>query len=210
VQRAFQNIEMLALVPRFIWDDRDDPIDPHRGQQVIAQAKYAFPVANIADEHFFELFGQAVHFWDLRRPGVLAASVRAGGIEALGGQPVSIDERFFAGGRTTHRAYSRDELGIPGKTVIAGAPIGGKGLLLFNIDYRFPISGALGGTLFVDAGNVWADWRDIRFGDIKTGVGIGARYLTPIGPLRIEVGWKLQPEPGESRSAILVSVGNAF
>jgi len=123
---------------------------------------------------------------------------------------VSIAERFFAGGRTTHRAYGLDELGIPGETLLAGKPIGGKGLFLFNVDYRFPLVGALGGTVFLDTGNVWADWRDVRLREIKSGAGVGLRYLTPIGPLRVEVGWKLDREPGESASAVLVSFGNAF
>ena len=210
VQRAFEDIKILSFVPRVVWDERDDPIDARRGTQVIAQAKYAFPVRGIAEEHFFELFGQLVHYWDLRRLGVVAASVRGGGIEALGNQPVSIAERFFAGGRTTHRAYGRDELGIPGETLLEDKPIGGKGLFLLNLDYRFPLVGALGGTVFVDAGNVWEDWRDIQPGEIKPGAGLGVRYLTPIGPLRVEVGWKLDREPGESKSAVLVSFGNAF
>jgi outer membrane protein insertion porin family len=209
-QRAFQDIKILSLVPRVVWDERDDPVDSHRGSQLIAQAKYAFPAGGLADEHFFELFGQLVRYWDLRALGVLAASVRAGGIEPLSNQPVSIAERFFAGGRTTHRAYGLDELGIPGETLLAGKPIGGKGLFLFNVDYRFPLVGSLGGTVFVDAGNVWADWRHLRLQEIKPGAGLGVRYLTPIGPLRVEVGWKLDREPGESESAVLVSFGNAF
>lgn len=209
-QRAFQDIKILSLVPRVVWDERDDPIDAHRGSQLIAQAKYAIPASGIADEHFFELFGQLVHYWDLKKLGVLAASVRAGGIEPLGDRPVSIAERFFAGGRTTHRAYGRDELGIPGETLLDGKPIGGKGLALLNVDYRFPLVGALGGTVFVDAGNVWADWRDMKLQEIKPGAGLGVRYLTPIGPLRVEVGWKLDRERDESKSAVLVSFGNAF
>lgn len=209
-QRAFQDIKILSFVPRVVWDERDDPIDAHRGSQLIAQAKYAVPVRGIAEEHFFELFGQLVHYWDLKKLGVLAASARAGGIEPLGGQPVSIAERFFAGGRTTHRAYGRDELGIPGETLLDGKPIGGKGLLLFNVDYRFPLVGALGGTVFFDAGNVWADWRDMELQEIKSGAGLGVRYLTPIGPLRLEIGWKLDREHGEPKSAVLVSFGNAF
>lgn len=209
-QRAFQDIKILSLVPRVVWDDRDDPIDARRGSQVIAQMKYAVPVQQLADEHFFELFGQLVHYWDLRRVGVVAASVRAGGIEPLGNRPVSIAERFFGGGRTTHRAYGRDQLGIPGETLIEGKPIGGKGLLLLNLDYRFPLVGALGGNFFVDAGNIWSEWRRMRLMDIKPGVGIGLRYLTPIGPVRVELGWKLDRERGEPKTAVLVSVGNAF
>ncbi len=209
-QRAFQDIKILSLTPRVVWDERDDPIDPHRGSQVIAQLKYAIPVAHVADEHFLELFGQLVHYWDLRGAGVVAASVRGGGIEPLDNQPVSIAERFFAGGRTTNRAYDRDRLGIPGETLIAGKPIGGNGLFLLNLDYRFPLAGPLGGTVFVDSGNVWADWRDMRVREIKSGAGLGVRYLTPIGPLRVEVGWKLDRERGEPKSAVLVSFGNAF
>jgi outer membrane protein insertion porin family len=94
--------------------------------------------------------------------------------------------------------------------LIEGKPIGGKGLFLLNLDYRFPLVGALGGTVFVDAGNVWADWRDVRASQIKPGAGLGVRYLTPIGPLRVEVGWKLDREHGEPKSAVLVSFGNAF
>jgi outer membrane translocation and assembly module TamA len=123
---------------------------------------------------------------------------------------VAISERFFAGGRTTNRAYGRDELGIPGETLLDGKPIGGLGLFLVNADYRFPIAGSLGGTLFADSGNVWADWRHMDISEVKTGAGIGLRYLTPVGPLRVEVGWKLRPERDESRSAVLLSFGNAF
>jgi outer membrane protein insertion porin family len=209
-QRALQDIKILSLVPRVVWDDRDDPIDPRRGTEVIAQLKYAIPVRHLAEQDFLELFGQLVHYWDLRGAGVVAASVRAGGIEQLGDRPVSIAERFFAGGRTTHRAYDRDFLGIPGDTLRNGEPFGGTGLLLVNLDYRFPISGPLGGTVFTDAGNVWGDWRQIRWQEIKPGAGLGLRYLTPIGPLRVEVGWKLDREPGEPKTVLLVSFGNAF
>jgi outer membrane protein insertion porin family len=208
-QRAFQDIEILSLIPRAVWDRRDDPIEPHRGSQAIAQVQYAFPAGGFAEEHFLDVFGQYVHYWDLRG-SVVAASVRGGGIEPFDDRPVSIAERYFAGGRTTHRAYSRDELGIPDETLLDGTPIGGRGLLLLNLDYRFPIAGPLGGTVFLDAGNVWADWHDVDVREAKLGAGVGLRYLSPIGPLRLEVGWKLDREPGESRSAVLISFGNAF
>ena len=209
LQLAFQDIEILSLIPRAVWDRRDDPIEPHRGDLSIAQVQYAFPAGDFAEEHFLELFGQHVRYWDLRG-GVVAASVRAGGIEPFDDRPVSVAERLFAGGRTTHRAYGRDELGIPGETIVEGSPVGGLGLLLLNVDYRFPIAGPLGGTLFVDAGNVWPDWRQVEPRDAKLGAGVGLRYLSPIGPLRLEVGWKLDREPGEARSAVLISFGNAF
>ena len=71
-------------------------------------------------------------------------------------------------------------------------------------------SQTFGGTVFYDAGNVWADWRDIDPMAVKQGAGVGLRYLSPIGPLRVDVGWKLDREHGEPKSAVLVSFGNAF
>jgi outer membrane translocation and assembly module TamA len=95
-------------------------------------------------------------------------------------------------------------------------PVGGNGLVLANFDYRFPIAGAFGGTLFFDSGNVWADWRDIRLtgsDGFKSGAGFGFRYLSPIGPLRAELGWKLHREtkpPPEGPLVLFLSFGNPF
>jgi outer membrane protein insertion porin family len=124
--------------------------------------------------------------------------------------PVPIDERFYAGGRTTHRAFGQDELGIEGQTLVAGTPIGGAGLLLVNLDYRFPIAGAIGGTVFVDGGNVWRDYAEIDTGDLRWGAGVGLRYRSPVGPLRLEIGWKLDREPGEPAYVWFFSIGNPF
>jgi len=88
--------------------------------------------------------------------------------------------------------------------------VGGNGLALLNVDYRFPIRGAFGGTVFADLGNVWADWRDFDPGELEPGAGLGFRYLSPIGPLRLEVGWKLDREPGESSPVFFFSFGNPF
>ena len=89
-------------------------------------------------------------------------------------------------------------------------PLGGGGLLLANLDWRFPIGAGLGGTLFVDAGNVWADWRHLDPAQAKVGFGVGVRYMSPVGPLRFDVGWKLDPEPGESRWVWFFTLGNPF
>jgi translocation and assembly module TamA len=129
---------------------------------------------------------------------------------------VPIAERFFAGGDATQRAYGRDELGIRGETLILSpkgggyVPVGGDGLLLFNLEYRFPVFGDFGGTIFFDSGNVWANWRSISLGELKNGIGLGARYNSPIGPIRAGIGFKLDREPGESGYALFVNIGNPF
>ena len=71
------------------------------------------------------------------------------------------------------------------------APIGGRALFIVNAEYRFPIAGAFGGQLFVDAGNTFAD-TNIHFSDLKYGVGTGLRYISPVGPIRFDFGYKLK------------------
>ncbi len=233
IDRNLRQVEVASLTPRVLVDRRDDPLTPTRGWSFSLQTEYAFPLLS-AETEFFKLFTQETAYLDLGRLGVVAASVRAGAIEpiasavtdptlppSLPSARIPISERFFAGGRTTHRAYRRDRLGIAGDTLLrvpdpAGlavdrlVPVGGTGLLLVNLDYRFPIAGAVGGTFFVDAGNVWSDWRAVDPADMKPGVGLGIRYLSPVGPLRLEVGWKLDREPGEDPAAIFLSFGYPF
>lgn len=229
IERNDQPYQITSLVPSFFWDRRDDPIATTKGWSTLVQLQYAFPAFR-TDTEFLKLFVQQTGFFNLGKPGVIAASLRAGAIQPYLALPANADdplrdfpsrdvpiaERFFAGGDSTNRAYGRDELGIPGETQIlktSGSgylPVGGDGLLLFNLEYRFPVFGDFGGTLFYDAGNVWADWHSIRPGDVKSGVGLGGRYLSPIGPIRAGIGWKLNREKGESGYQLFFNIGNPF
>lgn len=232
IERRDQPYELTSLVPSFFWDRRDDPISPTRGWSSLAQLQYAFPAFD-TETQFLKLFLQQTQYVDLGRPGVLAASVRFGGIEpftsfrilsddplaGFASRNVPIAERFFAGGDATHRAYERDELGLRGETLIFDPddeddnpflPVGGNGLFLVNLEYRFPLFGPVGGTVFYDTGNIWADWRSIDFGQFKDGAGLGVQYLSPIGPIRAGIGWKLEREPGEDPYYLFLNIGNPF
>jgi outer membrane protein assembly complex protein YaeT len=128
---------------------------------------------------------------------------------------IPLSERFTAGGETTHRAFPLDRLGelclappdpVTGiiediqdcqptlyapvskdrKSIGQILPIGGSSMLLFNAEYRFPIFGTLGGAVFADVGNVYAG-SQIRFDDLRLGAGVGFRYLSPVGPLRLDI-----------------------
>jgi outer membrane protein insertion porin family len=237
------------------YDRRDDIIDPHEGYYATAATKYAFPLKECPVElpgekketcyaDYLKLSAQAAYF----RPfggGVFAVSARAGAISSYGeeqGVPVPIAERFFAGGRSTNRAFDTDLLGIPGETVdpntvarphdgsgpgsCAGTYpdldrprdcdagpriVGGNGFLGLNAEFRFPIFGNLGGTLFYDAAQVWKNPEVIRVafeGDdgLRQGVGFGLRYMTPIGPVRVEYGWPVDAREVEFR--IVDETGN--
>jgi outer membrane protein assembly complex protein YaeT len=149
----------------------------------------------------------------------------------LASEDVFLAERFFAGGATTHRGFEQDDLGIPFSTCLGEddvfdpaldcaatlfrtdgrlEPAGGNGLALVNLEYRVPIFGPVEGVAFFDSGNVWSDWRQIDVGDFANGVGLGLRYVSPIGPLRLDVGYPLDPIGGEDGVVWFISLGNPF
>jgi len=82
--------------------------------------------------------------------------------------------------------------------------------VIFNAELRVPVTGGLGVVGFVDTGNVYAKITTIELGEMRSAFGGGIRYKSPIGPLRIDYGIKVNPLPGESRSAWFVSFGQAF
>lgn len=79
-----------------------------------------------------------------------------------------------------------------------------------NLELRTSVGGGFGLVTFLDVGNVWIKVKDVNPGDLKYTTGLGLRYNTPVGPLRVDYGFKLNREPGESLGEIHFSVGHAF
>jgi outer membrane protein insertion porin family len=134
-------------------------------------------------------------------------------VEVVDDLPAS--ERFFAGGDTTVRGFSLDQLGTPATLDENGFPLGGNAVVILNAELRLPVWRDLGAVTFVDAGNVFARVPDLAFGDLRATAGFGLRYRSPIGPLRVDLGFKLDPRalPGgqqEKRTALHISLGQAF
>lgn len=222
-QRGNQASRIASVSGGVTWDKRDDPLNPRTGFLLGTDLKYAFPLL-AADAHFFKILSQA----GLYRPygkTRFAFSLRSGLLWNLAPCPnalveagtcapnliIPVPERFFAGGTSTHRAFTRDNLGIPGETLNAdGIGEGGTFMLIGNAEWRIPVAGGFEVALFVDAGNVWASPTDVNLGAIRTGAGIGLHYLTPVGPLRVEYGLKLDRKPGEDAGAFAFSVGYPF
>jgi outer membrane protein assembly complex protein YaeT len=224
LDRDATNVSISSVTPAFVWDKRDDSLNPHRGFFTTASVEYAFPLI-AANARFLKEFTQTSWYLPVSERSTFAVSGRVGLIQDLGlgtaidpdsglmiptsGVPLS--ERFTAGGDTSNRAYALDLLGTacPTKASIdAGckptlieildptrgpsmAPIGGRALFVVNAEYRFPIAGSFGGQLFADAGNTFSD-TTIRFGELKYGVGTGLRYISPVGPIRFDFGYKLK------------------
>jgi outer membrane protein insertion porin family len=222
LRREDADARVASLTLTALYDRRDDPVDPTRGWSAYLEIEQAEPTLE-ADADFGKLFGQLSWIRPLGGGRTLALSARGGRLFPRGTPPpggdaldsVPVSERFYAGGRTSHRAFRRDELGILGETLALDddgepLPLGGGVLALVNLDARFPLWGELGGVVFVDAGNVWREVADFDASELRLGAGVGLRYRLPFGPLRLEIGWKLDREPFEDPYVVSVTLGNAF
>jgi outer membrane translocation and assembly module TamA len=128
---------------------------------------------------------------------------------------IPASERFFAGGDTTVRGFALDQLGIPLVTLDEkGFPTGGGGLMILNAELRVPTTRGLGIVGFFDTGNVFYRTSDIRLGDLRGSLGFGVRYKSPIGPIRVDLGFKLQRNviagKREPLTALHITLGQAF
>lgn len=124
-------------------------------------------------------------------------------------------ERFFGGGDTTVRGFALDRLGTDETLDPNGFPQGGNGMTVFNLEVRAPYWNNLQPVWFLDAGNVFRRATDIRLDKLRVTSGLGFRYRSPIGPLRVDWGWKLSTRlllsGGRERSNVLhISLGQAF
>jgi outer membrane protein insertion porin family len=119
-------------------------------------------------------------------------------------------ERFFAGGETTIRGYDLDKVGRPNTIGSNGFPTGGNAILLLNGELRVPVWKEFGAVLFVDGGNVFRRVTEMTLTDLRGSVGFGLRYRSPIGPIRVDLGFKLDRRPGEGPTGFHFSLGQAF
>jgi outer membrane protein insertion porin family len=141
---------------------------------------------------------------------ILAKRLTLGVIQPFGSTgtfDIPIFKRFFAGGSTSMRGYPFQLLGPLDENK---DPLGGNSLLVGSFEVRYPIYGDFGGVAFFDYGNVYASEWSFPLGDIKYAPGLGLRYNTIIGPVRFDVGYALNPEPGIRRLQFFISIGQAF
>ncbi len=97
-----------------------------------------------------------------------------------------------------------------GPTDENGNPLGGNVLLLGNLELRVPVRGSFGAVLFMDLGNVFEDIDTVSINEFREVAGLGFRYATPVGPVRVDWGHLLDRRAGEEGSRVYVSVGHTF
>jgi outer membrane protein assembly complex protein YaeT len=158
----------------------------------------------------------ARHYIPVSDSLVIANRVQVGGINAAGNDPTQVpfSRKYFLGGATSIRGWGRYEVSPASN----GLAFGGNSMFAFSSELRMSLGGNLGAVAFLDAGNVWAGDLEYKLGDLRYAVGPGLRYQTPVGPIRFDLGYQLNPidgllvngKPQPRRWRIHFSIGQAF
>jgi len=191
------------------WNNSDDPLNPTRGM-----------IATIVGEQAGGIWGGQANYYlftgEVRREStllpfgiVLANRFKIGFADSLGktSDGVPIFERFYSGGPGSVRGYGRWRIG---PRSIDNIPIGGLSLLEGSAELRHPIYKGLSGAFFVDFGNVSPRTFHPPLANLKFGAGPGLMYVTPAGPLRVDLGFPFQKPRGDQAWQIYFSIGQYY
>ncbi|MDP3143301.1 MAG: outer membrane protein assembly factor, partial [Candidatus Omnitrophota bacterium] len=181
------------------YDTRDNVNDPTTGYLLSGFVEGAGGLFS-GDKNFNRITTKGSYDIPLLFNSVLEFRGQAGWVSAFGdSSEVPIYERFFAGGAYTIRGYNERKVGPVDPS--SNDPLGGNSMLVGNIEYTIPLMDFIRAAGFFDSGNVWSKAGDFGKGGLKSGMGLGLRIKTPIGPIRLDYGIPLNNEPGEDRKA---------
>ena len=229
IDRTFPKVRLSSFLTSIAYDTRNDPADATSGDLLSADGQLA--ARAIGSEVGFaksRLTAQMFRTLPRTRGIVFAGSARLGLAAGfprdvtLDGTTTTVDEldassRFYAGGDTTIRGFPLDAVGVrhdPPQTVDTidtnGFPLGGNAVVILNGELRVPVRGGLQAAGFVDTGNVFQRVTTMDVSELRTAVGFGVRYKSPIGPIRVDLGFKVDRRPDEPLREWFVTFGQAF
>lgn len=241
IDRLFPQVRLSGFSASLIRDRRDDSLYPNRGTFTVADGEVAARVVG-SEVGYIKTFIQSAVYLPLKtkRRVILALSGRLGAahgfprvidvldelgspVPGLDGKPLQqtvqdlpASKRFFAGGDTTVRGFSLDRLGDAKTISPTGFPTGGNGEVILNSELRVAVLGQRAQVVtFLDAGNVFQRASDIDITDLRSAAGFGFRFRSPVGPIRVDLGFNLKRRelvPGQrERGYVLhISLGQAF
>ncbi len=223
VLHADQHVRLSTIAVNLTRDSRDNVLDAHKGfLQTLELDLNTTKLGSSVD--FAKLTAQAAYYKEIFHNIVWANSVRVGLAQPFANSRVPLSEAFFTGGGNTLRGFPLDGAGPQRQVFVCPTgtsdcttsiqvPSGGNELLLINSELRIPlpIRKGLGLAVFYDGGNVFPK---VGFHDFTSlysnNVGLGLRYATPVGPIRIDLGRNLNPIPGIQATQYFISIGQAF
>lgn len=196
---------LISFPSTATYDDRDDPLDPHKGSLVKAEVKPVIDAFGQGDP-FMKFQISATRYTAITDSLVLAGRASAGSLVGADPQAIPATERFFAGGGGSVRGFAYQEVG----PTEDNDPIGGRSITELSAELRYRVTDKFGAVAFVDAGQVSEDVSP-RLDDLSVGAGLGFRYYTDFGPVRFDVATPLtDAETVDSKIQFYISIGQAF
>ncbi len=218
-----QHVRLSTVSANITRDTRDNPLDEHKG--ALDSLELDFNDTRLGSSvSFAKLTGQAAIYREKLRHIVWAESLRIGLAQPFANSFVPLSEAFFSGGGNSLRGFPLDGAGPQRQVQVCSSgasncgvfiqvPGGGNELLLLNSEARIPLPVKKGLSLvaFYDGGNVFPSAGFHDFTSLySNNVGLGLRYSTPVGPVRIDVGRNLNPVAGINATQYFIGIGQAF
>ncbi|MEO5322311.1 autotransporter assembly complex protein TamA [Mesorhizobium sp. CC13] len=196
---------LVSLPLQYVYDSRDDKLNPTSGFRALAYIEPTYDTLN--GKAFVKLKGEGSAYYGLGADNrfVLAGRVGMGSILGASLEDVPADRRFYSGGGGSVRGYAYQGIGPKS----GDQPTGGLSYAETSVEMRYAVNDKFGIVPFIDAGTV-STKQFPNFSSVKVGAGIGVRYLTPFGPLRVDVAVPLNPGPGDPSYGIYAGVGQSF
>jgi outer membrane protein insertion porin family len=192
-------------------DARDSALVPSRGYFTQANAEYGTPIGGT---QYYKADVQAQYYYSFARGFVLGLNFQGGYGNGLGGKPYPIFKNYYAGGIGSVRGYEPSSLGP--RDTKTNDPIGGSKMVVGNIELTFPLPGTgydrtLRVFTFVDGGNVWGDeGASIGSNGLRYSYGFGLAWISPIGPLKLSLGFPIVKHEGDQYQKFQFQIGTAF
>ena len=203
-ERRRRTFSVLALPGQVTFDTSNSLLDPTKGFRLTAKLSPEASLGSGAQAYARALF-EGTGYYPVSDGIVLAGRARVGMISGADRAPIAPSRRFYAGGGGSVRGFGFQELGPKDPD---NNPIGGRSLVeaAAEVRYRFGNYGVVG---FIDGGQVYTSSLP-HFTDWRFGVGLGGRFYTNFGPMRLDVATPIDRKPGESRISVYISIGQAF
>ena len=196
----------VALPLEYVRDTRDSKLNPTTGTRLSLLVEPAYEINGAAAFIKLRAEASAYRALDAEKRFVLECRVAAGSIYGADLASIPANRRFYAGGGGSVRGYGYQDIGPLDSN---GDPTGGRSMIETSAELRIGITDTIGIVPFVDAGLVSAG-QNFSNTEFKVGAGLGVRYATPFGPLRVDVAVPLNKGPSDPDYGIYAGIGQAF
>ncbi|MGB3625021.1 MAG: autotransporter assembly complex family protein [Henriciella sp.] len=202
-----RDLQILSVYGAARLDETDSVLDPRSGWRANGRVEPSYTFGDNTNP-FVRTSGQVSGYipFDDERRFVLAGRLKIGAVLGADAADLPVDTRFYSGGGGSVRGYSYQGIGPRTED---GTPLGGKSVVETSLEARYRWRPNIGIVAFIDAGSVSTD-EFSNFDDAQYGAGLGVRYTTPAGPIRLDVAVPLNPDDFDDPVQIYISIGQAF